>query len=112
MGDRGEDRAVLRPANWFTLIGTSRSSALGRRPMRQLVCLTCMQTVLHELGREPATRTTSNCRRVPASPSTCGAGGMWACGHVRECAEMEERVRTGAPVVRLGKLKFKLKLKW
>ena len=112
MGDRVEDRAVLRPANWFTLIGTSRSSALGRVPMRQSECLTCMQTALHEPGREPATRTTSNFRRVLASPITCDAGRMWACGHVRECAEMDERVRTGAPVVRLRKLKFKLKLKW
>ena len=39
----------------------------------------------------------------PVSPSNCGAGRLWVCGHVRECSEMEERVRIGWPVVRLGK---------
>ena len=50
----------------------------------------------------------------PVSPSICGAGRLWVGGHVRECAEMEERVRIGSPVVSLGKLKLKLtlKLKW
>ena len=52
-----------------------------------------------ESGRELSTRAITDCRRVPASPSTSGAGRVWAVRHVYENFREEEDVRTGAPVV-------------
>ena len=51
-----------------------------------------MQSALLETKQQPAIRIIYECRRVPASPSNCGAGQVWAGRKVRECAEMEKRI--------------------
>ena len=87
-------------------VATPRPSARGRGPMRQTAGIV-WQSTLQESERELTTRTIPDCRRVHASPSTPGAGQVWAVRHVRECererkkGEMKEgemKERTDAPV--------------
>ena len=90
--DSEEDRAVLRKV----VHPHSNVAAICLREGSYAAISTSYLT--HAVGSPRArvratTRTISDCRRVPATTSTFGAGRVWASRHVRECAERRRRRR-------------------